>query len=81
MKAYEFIIIASGPSPEHPGFEDRFFEAGCGDATIASRNGAIILHFCRDAPSFALAVASAQEEVRSAGAIVVRVEPEHFSEK
>lgn len=81
MKAYEFTIIASGPSPEHPGFEDSFFEAGCGDATIAFQNGAIVLHFCRDAPSFAQAVASAQGDVRRAGAIVVRVEPEHLSEK
>jgi hypothetical protein len=63
MKAYEFTIIASGMHPEQAEFEDRFFEAGCDDATIAFQNGAIVLDFSREASSFAQAVASAQEDV------------------
>ncbi len=81
MKAYEFTIIASGLRPEQAGFEDRLFEAGCGDATIAFQNGAIVFDFSREASSLAQAVASAQEDVRRAGAIVEQVEPEHLSEK
>jgi hypothetical protein len=81
METYEFTIIASGPHPEQDGFEDRFFETGCDDATIAFQNGVIVLDFSREAPSFARAVAAAQEDVRRAGAIVERVEPKHLSEK
>lgn len=75
MEAYEFTIIASGLSPESGGFEDRFFEAGCHDATITFRNGLIALHFCREAASFSHAVASASQDVLRAGAKVERVEP------
>jgi hypothetical protein len=81
MEIYEFTIIVSGLRPEQDGFENRFFEAGCDDATIAFQNGAIVLNFSRKAPSFARAVASAQEDVRRAGAVVERVEPKHLSEK
>jgi hypothetical protein len=35
MKKYEFTIIASGLDADAANFEDRFFEAGCDDATIA----------------------------------------------
>lgn len=78
MKTFEFTIIASGLHPEEDGFEDRFFEAGCDDATIAFQKGVIILDFCREAASFSRAVASAYEDVRRAGAAIERIEPDHL---
>src|SRR5262245_16595195 len=49
MKTLEFTIVASGLDPDTDGFEDRFFEAGCDDATIVVKRGAIILEFAREA--------------------------------
>ena len=76
MKEFEFSIIAAGMDPEADDFVDRFFEAGCDDATIAYARGAIILSFCREAPSLADAIRSAIKHVRAAGAVVERVEPD-----
>ncbi len=42
MKTHEFTIIVSGLDPEADDFEDRFYEAGCGDATISHQKGVII---------------------------------------
>jgi transcriptional regulator with XRE-family HTH domain len=78
MKTYEFTIIASGLDPEAEDFEDRFFEAGCDDATILFQKGAIILEFTREAPTFAKALISAFADVQKAGAKVERIEPDHL---
>ncbi|HEY3778471.1 MAG TPA: hypothetical protein VGL35_10480 [Rhizomicrobium sp.] len=78
MKTHEFTIIASGLDPEADDFEDRFFEAGCGDATIAFQKGVIVLEFAREAPNFLKAVTSAIDDVQRAGATVERVEPDHL---
>lgn len=78
MKSHRFTIIASGLDHEADDFEDRFFEAGCDDATIAFTRGAIILEFERDARNFSHAVASAIEDVLKAGAHVERVEPDYL---
>jgi len=59
MKTYEFTIIASGLHPEMEDYEDRFFEAGCDDATLAFQKGVIILEFSREDVSFSHAVSSA----------------------
>lgn len=76
MKDYEFSIVASGLNHEADDFIDRFFEAGCDDATVAYARGAIILSFCREADSLDEAIRSAMENVCSAGAEVERVEPD-----
>jgi hypothetical protein len=76
MAIYEFAVIASGVDPEAEDFEDRFFAAGCDDATLAFQRGAIILDFAREARSFEPAVASAVRDVRKAGATVERIEPD-----
>jgi hypothetical protein len=76
VKAFEFSIIASGLDPEAEGFADRFFEAGCDDATISFQKGHIILDFARDAESLEEAIASATGAVNKAGAKVDRVEPD-----
>lgn len=78
MKLYEFTIIASGLHPEMEDFEDRFFEAGCDDATLAFQKGVIILEFSREGVSFSQAVSSAYENVQQAGAAVERIEPDHL---
>jgi hypothetical protein len=78
MKTYEFTIIASGLDPEAEDFEDRFYEAGCDDATISWQKGAIVLEFAREAPGFAKALISAFADVQKAGAKVERIEPDYL---
>ncbi|MBD9569019.1 hypothetical protein [Ensifer sp. ENS08] len=78
MKNFQFTIIASGLDPEAEDFEDRFFNAGCDDATITFARGAILLEFDREARNFAHAVNSAIGSVQDAGASVERVEPDYL---
>jgi predicted DNA-binding transcriptional regulator AlpA len=76
MKTFEFSIIASGLDPDAEDFADRFFEAGCDDATISFQKGHIIVDFARDAASIDAAICSAVECVEKTGAHVDRVEPD-----
>lgn len=76
MKMFEFSIIASGLDPEAEDFADRFFNAGCDDATISFQKGHIIADFTREANSVTEAIVSAMECVKAAGATVNRVEPD-----
>lgn len=78
MKNHKFTIIAAGLDPQRDEFGDRFFEAGCDDATISFQKGAIILEFDRGARTFCSALMSAIADVRAAGATVVHVEPDHL---
>ncbi|RWN24371.1 hypothetical protein [Mesorhizobium sp.] len=78
MKTFEFTIVASGLDHEDEHFEDRFFEAGCDDATIAVARGAIILQFAREASFLAEAITSATRAVEASGATVERVEPDYL---
>ncbi|MER8499884.1 MULTISPECIES: hypothetical protein [unclassified Mesorhizobium] len=78
MKKFEFTIVASGLDHEDEHFEDRFFEAGCDDATIAVARGAIILQFAREAEDLSSAVDSVIDAVKSTGATVERVEPDYL---
>ncbi|ABD08393.1 conserved hypothetical protein [Rhodopseudomonas palustris HaA2] len=76
MKTFEFRVIASGLDPDAEDFADRFFQAGCDDATISFQRGRIVLDFDRSARSIGEAIASAMESVRKAGATVERIEPD-----
>jgi transcriptional regulator with XRE-family HTH domain len=76
MRTFEFSIIASGLDPEAEGFADRFFDAGCDDATISFQKGHIILDFARAASSIDEAISSAAECAKEAGAHLDRVEPD-----
>ncbi len=76
MKTFEFSIIASGLDPEAEDFADRFFKAGCDDATISFQKGHIIVDFARDADSIDAAIVAAVQSVEAAGAKVDRVEPD-----
>ena len=78
MRNYRFVIIASGVDPDSSDFEDRFFTAGCDDATIAFQKGVIVLDFEREARNFAHAIFSAVDDVRRAGAQVERIEPDYL---
>lgn len=78
MKIHEFTIIASGLDPEAQDFADRFFEAGCDDATVSFQKGVIIVEFYREAVSFSKAVSSAYEAVLRTGATVERIEPDYL---
>jgi hypothetical protein len=78
MKAHEFTIVASGLDPEAEDFEDRFYEAGCDDATISFQKGVIVLDFAREAQTFAKALISAVKDVQNAGARVERIEPDYL---
>jgi predicted DNA-binding transcriptional regulator AlpA len=78
MTTHEFTIVASGLDAGADDFEDRFFAAGCDDATISLQKGAIILEFAREAPSFAAALVSAFADVLRAGAEVERIEPDYL---
>jgi hypothetical protein len=78
MTTYSLTVIASGLDPDADNFEDRFFEAGCDDATISVQKGLIVLEFEREAKSFSHALISAAEDVRKAGARVERFEPDHL---
>jgi predicted DNA-binding transcriptional regulator AlpA len=78
MKTYEFSIIAAGLDPSTDDFETRFFDAGCDDATISFQKGHIIVDFARKADSVEDAITSAIECVKTAGAVVERIEPDPF---
>ena len=78
MSTYHFTIIAAGLDPEADDFENRFFEAGCDDATISVQKGATILEFTRESKSFPHALVSAFLDVQKAGAKVVHFEPDHL---
>lgn len=78
MKTHEFTVVASGLDHQAEDFEDRFYEAGCDDATVSYQKGAIILEFARQAPTFAKALISAFADVQKAGAKVERIEPDYL---
>lgn len=78
MQEYEFSIIATGLDPADDDFADRFFEAGCDDALVGFQRGVIVADFVREAEALEDAIASAIEAVCSAGATVLRVEPDHL---
>jgi hypothetical protein len=70
MKTFEFSIIASGLDPEVEDFADRFFDAGCDDATLSFQKGHIIRDFVRETETIDAAIVSAAECVATAGAKV-----------
>jgi hypothetical protein len=76
MKMFEFTVIATGLDPSAASFEDRLYEAGCDDATVAFQKGAIVVDFAREAKNFGHALASAIANVRAAGMVVTHVEPD-----
>ncbi len=76
MNTYDFTIVASGLTPDDPGFDQVFYDAGCDDAVLAFQRGRIVLDFSREAKSFTHAVVSAIEDVTRVGVRIERVEPD-----
>jgi hypothetical protein len=81
METYKFTIIASGVDPFDANFDDKFFEAGCDDATISVQKGAIILEFNRESKTFSHALWSAIRDVEKAGAIITHVDETETNKK
>lgn len=78
MKNFSFSIIASGLDLTAAQSFDRFFAAGCDDATISVQKGLFVIDFDRDAKSFKAALVSAIRDVKRAGATIERIEPDYF---
>lgn len=76
MRTHSFTFVVEGVDPEDEHLEDKFFDAGCDDATIALMRGMVAVCFDRRADRYVDAVLSAYENVRDAGASVVRFEPD-----
>lgn len=73
---HDFTLVLTGIDELTQKVLDAFFEAGCDDATFASRCGRIVATFSRSAPSLKDAILSAIQCIRKAdvGADVLRVD-------
>lgn len=83
FKNYQFTLILKNVDEKTPHLEDSLYEAGCDDALINFRNGAVYLDFERKDQSLEQAVLSAIKDVESASieAIVCSVGPEDWVTK
>ena len=77
-QTYDFTLILAGVPELTDEVTDALFEAGCDDATVGQREGAVFLDFTREAKSRTEAIQSAIAAVEGAGigARVVRVGPD-----
>lgn len=73
---HDFTLVLGGIDALTQKVIDALYEAGCDDATLASRGGRIVAAFSRSAPSLKDAILSAIQCVRKAnvGAAVLRVD-------
>lgn len=76
MALYNFTLTLSGVTYETEGLEDALYESGCDDALICAYGNSIYVEFDRDADSLDEAIASAVENIESAGigAVVASVD-------
>lgn len=79
MTIHLFSIVTSGLSPSQDDALDRFYDAGCDDATVAFQFGQIIIDFAREAETLDEVIASAVTDVTKAGAKVERIKAEPLS--
>jgi hypothetical protein len=79
VKEYTFTLILESPRAVTTELEDAVFEAGCDDASITQRSGAVHLEFDRNQTSFFDALLSAIHDVsKIAGARIARVAPDEL---
>lgn len=80
MKVFQFTLILKNVDENTPQLEDHLYEAGCDDALINYRGGAVFLDFDREADSFEEAVISAIKNVKSSlvDAEIARIGPENL---
>jgi hypothetical protein len=74
MRTHRFDIIATGLDHNSADYERKFHDAGCGDATLAYRNGQFCVSFARNAASLDEAIVGATDAIRSTGARIIRVD-------
>jgi transcriptional regulator with XRE-family HTH domain len=77
MPTYDFTFIVDTP-PMEDSFEDRFFDAGCDDATFLIRHGTVALSFDRESEGYKEAVLSAFEDIKKTSANILRFEPDYL---
>lgn len=79
-KLYQFTLVLKNVNDKTPNLEDSLYDAGCDDALINYRSGAVYLEFDREAASLEDAVVSAIKNVQSAtiDAEVASVSPENL---
>ena len=77
---YQFTLLLDGVDEKTPNVEDSLFEAGCDDALVNFKNGAIYLDFDREGDDLESTIISAIKDIESAkiGAMIVSVAPEHL---
>jgi len=74
MKSYDFKLVLADVSDITDDQGDALFEAGCDDATVISRDGAVFVRFSRKSDSLEQAINSAAADVARAGFQVDHVE-------
>lgn len=74
MMKYEFMVHLADLTEITEEAANALFEAGCDDASPASRDGQVWSTFHREAPSLEHAIRSAVADVNKAGYQVQRVE-------
>lgn len=67
MALYNFTLTLSGVTYETEGLEDALYESGCDDALICAYGKSVYLEFDREAESLDAAIASAVDDIESAG--------------
>lgn len=75
MSNYDFTFVVD-TDPHSEDFEDRFVDAGCDDATFILMRGAAAISFDREAETYKDAVFSAYQQIKAAGANILRFEPD-----
>lgn len=73
MALYNFTLTLSGVTNEVEGLEDALYESGCADALLCAYGNSVYVEFDREADSLDEAIASAVQNIESAG-IGARVE-------
>lgn len=76
MSEHNFAFIVSGVDIGDDRFADRFYEAGCSDATLMLVNGLLAVCFAREAENFSHAVLSGYGDIAKTGCKVERFEPD-----
>lgn len=73
---FEFSFVVSGVDPHADDFEDRFFEAGCDDATLMLYKGSVVAAFAREDETYESAIVSAYTNLTKSGAVIERFDPD-----
>ena len=70
-QSYQFTLVLKNVNENTEGLEDSLYEAGCDDALINFRNGAVFLDFDRESTSFEEAVISTIKQIESSSVMAM----------